>query len=108
MEDYTYAELQSMVEYLHDRLGQMVERCEHLEAIVDACVTSDYRVECVYDELFPVDTPYEETLDYRLRTRAEIRRQIKSRKSVQEGAPDRISDLLEEAAAFVVKVRENM
>ena len=37
-------------------------------------------------------------LVYRLRKRAEIRRQITTRKSVQEGAPDRISDLLEEAA----------
>lgn len=35
---------------------------------------------------------------YRLRKRAEIRRQISTRKSVQEGAPDRLSDLLEEAA----------
>ncbi len=37
-------------------------------------------------------------LIYRLRKRAEIRRQIATRKSVQEGKPDRISDLLEEAA----------
>jgi hypothetical protein len=37
-------------------------------------------------------------LVYRLRKRAEIRRQIPGRKSVQEGAPDRIADLLEEAA----------
>lgn len=37
-------------------------------------------------------------LVYRLRKRAEIRRQIPSRKSVLEGAPDRIADLLEEAA----------
>ena len=34
----------------------------------------------------------------RLRTRAHIRRQISTRKSVQEGAPDRLSDLLDEAA----------
>lgn len=34
----------------------------------------------------------------RLRKRAEIRKQITSRKSVQEGKPDRIADLLEEAA----------
>lgn len=40
-----------------------------------------------------------ETLIERLRKRAEIRRQISSRKSVQEGKPDRISDLLEEAAS---------
>jgi hypothetical protein len=37
-------------------------------------------------------------LAYRLRKRAEIRRQIPDRKSVQEGEPDRIADLLEEAA----------
>lgn len=40
----------------------------------------------------------DESLVYRLRKRAEIRRSINSRKSVQEGKPDRISDLLEEAA----------
>lgn len=40
----------------------------------------------------------EEDLVYRLRKRAEIRRQIPTRKSVQEGAADRIADLLEEAA----------
>ena len=34
----------------------------------------------------------------RLRTRADIRRQIPTRKSVQEGKRDRIADLLEEAA----------
>lgn len=40
----------------------------------------------------------EQSLVYRLRKRAEIRRQIQDRKSVQEGKPDRIADLLEEAA----------
>ena len=40
----------------------------------------------------------EQSLVVRLRKRAEIRRQIKDRKSVQEGTPDRIADLLEEAA----------
>ena len=40
----------------------------------------------------------EEDLVYRLRKRAEIRRQIHNRKSVQDNQPDRISDLLEEAA----------
>jgi hypothetical protein len=37
-------------------------------------------------------------LVYRLRKRAEIRRNIPHRKSVQEGKPDRIADLLDEAA----------
>jgi len=40
----------------------------------------------------------EQSLVFRLRKRAEIRRNIKDRKSVQECAPDRIADLLEEAA----------
>jgi hypothetical protein len=41
----------------------------------------------------------------RLRIRAEIRRQIPGRKSVQEGAPDRIADLLEEAALEIDRLR---
>jgi hypothetical protein len=40
----------------------------------------------------------ENDLVYRLRKRAEIRRQIPTRKSVQENQPDRIADLLDEAA----------
>jgi hypothetical protein len=50
-------------------------------------------------------------LIYRLRKRAEIRRQIPSRKSVQEGKPDRISDILEEAANALeeqIKTIDNM
>jgi hypothetical protein len=39
-----------------------------------------------------------EDLVFRLFKRAEIRRQITTRKSVQEGKPDRMADLLEEAA----------
>lgn len=42
-----------------------------------------------------------ETLIYRLRERARIRRQIPTRKSVQNNEPDRIADLLEEAAARI-------
>jgi hypothetical protein len=37
-------------------------------------------------------------LIYRLRKRADIRRQIPGRKSVQNNEPDRIADLLDEAA----------
>lgn len=40
----------------------------------------------------------EQSLVFRLRKRSEIRRQIQDRKSVREGKPDRIADLLEEAA----------
>jgi len=42
---------------------------------------------------------------FRLRKRAEIRRQIPGRKSVEEGAPDRIADLLEEAANEIERLR---
>ena len=40
----------------------------------------------------------QQSLVFRLRKRAEIRRQIQGRKSVEVGKPDRIADLLEEAA----------
>ena len=43
---------------------------------------------------------------YRLRKRAEIRRQISTRKSVQKGKPDRIADLLEEAADEIEYLRK--
>jgi len=48
----------------------------------------------------------EQDLIYRLRKRAEIRRQIPGRKSVQEGTPDRIADLLEEAADEMERLRQ--
>ena len=44
-----------------------------------------------------------EDLTYRLRKRAEIRRQIPNRKSVQNNEPDRIADLLDEAADALEK-----
>jgi vacuolar-type H+-ATPase subunit I/STV1 len=50
----------------------------------------------------------EQSLVFRLRKRAEIRRQIKDRKSVQEGTPDRIADLLEEAADEIEKLRTGL
>ena len=48
----------------------------------------------------------EQDIVYRLRKRAEIRRQIPDRKSVQENKPDRIADLLEEAANEIDRLRE--
>lgn len=49
-----------------------------------------------------------EELIIRLRTRASIRRSDTTRKSVQEGKPDRMANLLDEAATAlqVVLVRE--
>ena len=52
-----------------------------------------------------VDT---EDIVYRLQKRAEIRRQITTRKSVQEGKPDRIADLLEEAAKEIEELRNRI
>ena len=50
--------------------------------------------------------PYEQqSLIFRLRKRAEIRRQISTRKSVQEGKPDRLADLLEEAANEIERLK---
>lgn len=54
------------------------------------------------ESMLPVS---EQSLVFRLRKRAEIRRSIKDRKSVQEGAADRIADLLEEAAAELEALR---
>lgn len=52
--------------------------------------------------------PYaDQSLIFRLRKRAEIRRQIPSRKSVQEGSPDRLADLLEEAANKLAELSGN-
>lgn len=48
----------------------------------------------------------EQSLVFRLRKRAEIRRQIPGRKSVEEGAPDRIADLLEEAADEIQRLKK--
>jgi hypothetical protein len=48
----------------------------------------------------------EQSLVFRLRKRAEIRRQIQGRKSVEEGKPDRIADLLDEAANEIDRLKD--
>jgi hypothetical protein len=47
----------------------------------------------------------ENDIVYRLRKRAEIRRQIPGRKAVEEGKPDRMADLLDEAADEIARLR---
>lgn len=47
----------------------------------------------------------ESDIVYRLRKRAEIRKQIQHRKSVMEGKPDRLAALLEEAATEIEQLR---
>ena len=46
----------------------------------------------------------QQSLVFRLKKRAEIRRQIAHRKSVIEGKPDRIANLLEEAAREIQRL----
>lgn len=50
----------------------------------------------------------QQSLVFRLRKRAEIRRQISSRKSVQEGKADRLADLLEEAADEIERLEADL
>jgi hypothetical protein len=47
-------------------------------------------------------------LVYRLNRRAIIRRSISTRKSVQNNEPDRISDLLEEAANTIMRLQKEL
>lgn len=56
-----------------------------------------------------INKPIEDqTLVERLRIRASIRRNNTERKSVKEGKPDRISDLLEEAADHLEAYEEHL
>jgi hypothetical protein len=62
-------------------------------------------IHCPY---IPKGLEENQDLVYRLKRRAEIRRQISSRKSVQEGKPDRIADLLEEAATEIESLQRQV
>ena len=63
-----------------------------------------------FEELMANDESHlpvsEQSLVFRLRKRAEIRRQIPTRKSVEEGKSDRIADLLEEAADEIERLNK--
>ena len=50
----------------------------------------------------------EQSLVFRLRKRAEIRRQIPDRLSAKENKPDRIADLLDEAAAKIEELEKQI
>ncbi len=49
-----------------------------------------------------------EDLVYRLHKRAEIRRQIPGRKSTENNEPDRLADLLDEAAENIELLRKEI
>jgi len=50
----------------------------------------------------------EQSLVFRLRKRAEIRRQIPGRLAVVEGKPDKIANLLDEAADEIEKLEQQI
>jgi hypothetical protein len=50
----------------------------------------------------------EQSLVFRLRKRAEIRRQIPGRLAVVEGKPDKIANLLDEAADEIEKLEQTI
>lgn len=50
----------------------------------------------------------EQSLLFRLRKRAEIRRQIPGRLAVVEGKPDKIANLLDEAADEIEKLEQTV
>jgi hypothetical protein len=59
------------------------------------------------EECQAIKTPVAtQSLLYRLRKRAEIRRQIPGRLSATEGKPDKIADLLDEAANEIQHARQ--
>jgi len=74
---------------VNKRLAELTEIFKDNDATTSGCVPS----------------VNEQDLVYRLKKRAEIRRVAKGRKSVEEGKPDRISDLLEEAAKEIKRLR---
>lgn len=77
---------------MNKRLAELTEIFKDNDVTTSGCATS-------------ID---KQDLVYRLNKRAEIRRAAKGRKSVEEGKPDRISDLLEEAAKEIATLRESM
>jgi hypothetical protein len=50
----------------------------------------------------------QQSLVFRLRKRAEIRRQIPGRKSTEEGTEDKIANLLDEAADEIERMQQNI
>ena len=78
---------------------------EKFQAEMDAANVVAICIDCYIPEAEETDT--EEDLVYRLRKRAEIRRQIPGRKSVQEGKPDRLADLLDEAADEIERLEKD-
>ena len=78
------------------------ELIPELRETVDSIIQGAADVEAVKAASEPID---ETDIVFLLNKRAEIRRQISTRKSVQEGKPDRIATLLEQAALEITMLR---
>jgi len=93
-------------EYLSQLLREHVEKGDPID-VANLCMMLEMRNERIKDVRHEGFVRHEDETDivFRLRKRAEIRRQIPTRKSVQENKPDRIADLLEEAADEIEKWR---
>jgi hypothetical protein len=98
--------------------GRYVCECEHWEPPDPLAVYNDERLVSIYDKqqmaksedktapCIQAGRMNDQNLIFRLEERARIRRQIPGRKSVEEGTPDRIADLLEEAAQELRQARD--
>lgn len=93
--EYTIEELSHMYNDLVEKSAGDSNALRHCRAVISLYIDDLNNIETLAEVADDTD---ENSVVYRLRKRAEIRRQIQTRKSVQEGAPDRIADLLEEAA----------
>ena len=68
----------------------------------DNCLSPKDCMDQCQAEIYPV---IGQSLVYRLRKRAEIRRQIPGRLAVTENKPDKIADLLDEAASEIERLQ---
>lgn len=106
--EYTKEELQVLLAWERENNARLQSTTDHLREVICLYIADELKLAEIHDECFPPDQPEEQTLVYRLRKRAEIRRQIPTRKSVREGKPDRMADLLEEAARTLQMLKEGL
>ena len=99
MPDLTYCKVCDTILFFNTKN----EECPGVKCIKCLSPTECDGVNCL--QRLPTES---QPLIYRLRKRAEIRRQIPGRKSVEEGKADRIADLLEEAASTIESMRKNL
>lgn len=89
----------------------------HIEAILD---TQGHIIDTYVEKIFLDELKFRRIAErlklntditdlvFRLRKRAEIRRSIPDRKSVQNGEPDRIAGILDEAADMILKLAKEL